>query len=82
MSEEGTKAEAVRYWWEKALASLEAASRELKAEAYAFAINRTYYALFYAVTDLFLEEGRQFGKDSGVRSAFNKDVVKLGRLKE
>ena len=82
MSEEDTKAEAVRYWWEKALASLEAASRELKAEAYAFAINRTYYALFYAVTALLLEEGRRSGKHSGVRSAFNKDVVKLGRLKE
>ena len=80
MSEESTKAEAVRYWWEKALASLEAARRELAAEAYAFAINRAYYALFYAVSTLFLEEGRQFGKHSGVRSAFNRDVVKPGRL--
>jgi uncharacterized protein (UPF0332 family) len=82
MSEESTKTEAVRYWWEKALASLEAARRELEAEAYAFAINRAYYALFYAVSALFLEEGRQFGKHSGVRSAFNKEVVKPGRLKE
>jgi hypothetical protein len=32
MSEKEAKAEAVRYWWEKALASLEAAGRELEAE--------------------------------------------------
>ena len=42
MSEESTKAGAVRYWWEKAFASLEAARRELEAEAYTFAINRAY----------------------------------------
>jgi len=82
MSEESTTVEAVRYWWEKALASVEAARRELEAEDYAFAINRAYYALFYAVSGLFLEEGRQFGKHSRVRSAFNRDVVKLGRLSE
>jgi uncharacterized protein (UPF0332 family) len=82
MSEESTKAAAVRYWWEKALESLEAARRELEAGAYAFAINRAYYALFYAVSALFLEEGRRFGKHSGVRSAFNKDIIKPGRLSE
>ena len=82
MSEESTKAEAVRYWWEKSLASVEAARRELEAGDYAFAINRAYYALFYAVSALFLEEGRQFGKHSGGRSAFNRGVVKPRRLSE
>ena len=82
MSEESTKAGAVRYWWEKSLASVEAARRELEAGDYTFAINRAYYALFYAVSALFLEEGRQFGKHSGVRSAFNRGVVKPGRLSE
>ncbi len=80
MSEENTKAEAVRYWWDKALESLAAARRELAADAYAFAINRAYYALFYAVSALLLEEGRRFGKHSGVRAAFNRDIVKPGRL--
>jgi len=46
MSGESTKAEAVRYWRDKALESLTAARRELSAGAYAFAINRAYYALF------------------------------------
>ena len=71
MNEKSTKAEAVRYWWEKALASLEAARRELEAEEYAFAINRAYDALCYAVSALFLDEGHQFAKYSGVRSAFS-----------
>jgi len=82
MSEESTKAEAVRYWWERALESLKAAHRELEAGAYSFAINRAYYALFYAVSALLLDEGRRFGKHSGVRSAFNRDVIKPGRLSE
>lgn len=80
MSEEGAKAEAVRYWWDKALESLAAAHRELGAGAYAFAINRAYYALFYAVSALLLEEGRRFGKHSSVRAAFNRDLIKPGRL--
>jgi hypothetical protein len=80
MSEENTKAEAVRYWWEKALESLETAQRELDAGDYAFAINRAYYALFYAVSALLLEEGRRFGKHSSVRAAFNREIIKPGRL--
>jgi hypothetical protein len=36
--------------------------------------------LFYAVSALLLEEGRQFGKHSGVRSVFNRDVIKPRRL--
>ena len=80
MSEEGAKAEAVRYWWDKACESLAAAHRELDAGDYAFAINRAYYALFYAVSALLLEEGHRFGKHSSVRAAFNRDIIKPGRL--
>ena len=80
MSEEISKVEAVRYWWDKALESLAAARRELAADAYTFAINRAYYALFYAVSALLLEEGRRFSKHTGVRAAFNRDIVKPGRL--
>lgn len=80
MTQEDPRAEVVRYWWEKAQESLEAARRELAAGAYAFAINRAYYALFYAVSALLLEEGRQFKKHSGVRAAFNRDFIKTGRV--
>lgn len=70
MTEKATKVEVIRYWWDKAQESLEAARREFAAGAYSFAINRAYYALFYAVSALLLEEGRQFKKHSGVRAAF------------
>ena len=74
------KREAIRYWWEKALEAPEAAGGDLAAEAFSFAINRAYYALFYAVCALLLEEGRRFEKHSGVRAAFNQHFVKSGRL--
>lgn len=80
MSEKDRKAEVVRYWWDKALESLKAAHRELAAGAHAFSINRAYYALFYAVSALLLEEGRRFRKHGGVRAAFNREIVKAGRL--
>jgi uncharacterized protein (UPF0332 family) len=80
MSAEDTPAEMVRYWWNKALESIQAARRELAADAYTFAINRAYYALFYAVSALLLEEGRRFSKHSGVRAAFNRDIIRPGRL--
>jgi uncharacterized protein (UPF0332 family) len=76
----GSQAAVVRYWWDKAQESLRAARRELTADAYTFAINRAYYALFYAVSALLLEEGRRFSKHSGVRAVFNRDLVKPGRL--
>lgn len=74
------KAEAIRYWWDKAVESLEAARRDLAAESFSFAINRAYYAVFYAVSALHLEEGRRFRKHSGVRATFNQHVIKTGRL--
>ena len=80
MSEERNRAEAVRYWWDKALNSLQAARREAAAGDYAFAINRAYYTVFYAISALFLEEGRRFAKHSGIRAALNRDIIKTGRL--
>jgi len=73
------KAEAIRYWWDKA-DSLEAARRDLAAQSFSFAINRAYYAVFYAVSALLLEEGRRFHKHSGVRATFNQHLVKTGRV--
>jgi len=74
------KAEAIRYWWEKSLESLEAARRDLSAESLSFAINRAYYAVFYAVSALLLEEGHRFQKHRGVRAAFNQHFIKTQRL--
>ena len=80
MNGEDPKIEVVRYWWNKAHDSLRSARQELAAGAYAFAINRAYFALFYAVSALFLEQGQGFSKHSGLRAAFNRDMVKPGHI--
>jgi uncharacterized protein len=59
---------------------LRAAYREMAAGDYALAVNRAYYALFYAVSALLLEDDRKFKKHSGVRAAFNRAFVKPGRF--
>jgi len=40
--------EVVRYWMEKAATALDSARSELAADRYDFAVNRGYYACFYA----------------------------------
>jgi len=80
VSAEAPKAQAIRYWWTKGQESLRAARRDLAAGDCALAINRAYYALFYAASALLLQEGRTFKRHAGVRAAFNREVIKAGRL--
>ena len=80
MSPDTPRVQAIRYWWTKAMESREAARRELAAGDLALAVNRAYYTLFYAVSALLLEEGHRFKKHSGVRAAFNREIIKPGRL--
>ena len=78
MSEEKDLREIVDYWVKKAMDSLNAAEDELNAERLSFSVNRIYYACFYIVTAVLLQEKRRFKKHSGVRAAFHKDFVKSG----
>lgn len=80
MNGEEVEKEAVAYWWEKAERSISAAQRELEAGAHGFAVNRLYYALFYAVSAALLERGQTYRKHSGVRSAFHREFIKPGEL--
>ena len=68
----------VRYWWAKADASLASARRELEAGALEFAVNRLYYALFYAASAVLLIRNLSFNKHSGVRAAFHREIIKKG----
>jgi len=70
----------IQYWWSKAKASLSSAKRELEANEYNFAMNRIYYAAFYAVSAALLERGISFKKHSGVRSSFHREFIKSGLL--
>lgn len=80
MNEENRRTEVIRYWWEKAQDSLSSAKREYSAKAYGFAINRIYYAAFYAVSALLLEHRFTFKKHSGVRVTFHREFVKTGLI--
>lgn len=80
MSEEEVRRTVVRYWWRMAQDSLQSAHREMAAGCLHFAINRAYYALFYAASAALLERHREFKKHAGVRAAFHRELIKPGQL--
>jgi hypothetical protein len=58
------------------------AQAELCAGRLHFAINRAYYAAFYAATALLLAEGHAYSKHTAVQAAVHRDLVHTGRLEE
>jgi hypothetical protein len=76
--DEGQRAEMARYRWLRAQDSLSSAQREFEAGSYPFAMNRLYYAAFYAVCAVLLEREQAFAKHSGVRTAFHRQFIKTG----
>lgn len=70
--------ELVQYWLKKSQESLDAARDEMKAGRLSFSVNRIYYACFYAVSAVLLQEKLSFKKHSGVRAALNQHLVKSG----
>jgi uncharacterized protein (UPF0332 family) len=68
------------YWMGKADAALASAASELVAVRLDFAVNRAYYACFYAASAVLLESGHKFVKHSGVRAAVHRHLVKAGML--
>src|SRR5947208_2156058 len=70
----------IDYWMRRADESLASTRLEEATGHYHFAVNRAYYACFYAASAVLLQEGCKFVKHSGVRSAVHQDLVKTGRL--
>ena len=54
------------------------ARREFEADSLSFAMNRLYYAAFYAVSALLMAHKLSFKKHSGVRAAFHQRFIKTG----
>ncbi len=46
------------------------------------AVNRSYYAVFYAAAAVFASEGQTFSKHTALRAAIHRDLAKTGRLHE
>jgi hypothetical protein len=78
MNEQGNLREVIHYWLEKAKESLDAAQDEMESDRLSFAVNRIYYACFYAVSAILIKKRLRFKKHSGVRAAFHQHLVKPG----
>jgi uncharacterized protein (UPF0332 family) len=77
MSTENIRA-LVRFRLEQADEALHAAQILLEQRSWRAAVNRSYYAMFYAVLALLALHQRETSKHSGVMSLFNRDFVKPG----
>jgi len=80
MNQETSRSEVVRYWWTKAQECLDSAHREMESGSHGFAMNRIYYAAFYAVSAALLERQATFKKHSGVRAAFHHEFIRKSFL--
>lgn len=81
MSDAEAKATMVAHWMQKAEEAIAAAHREWGAGDFGLAVNRVYYACFYAARAVLLAEGHRFVKHTGVRSGLHKHLVKTGRVR-
>ena len=70
----------VHYRMERAEQAFEAAKASMERSLYNDAVNRIYYACFYAVSALLISRGFSSSKHSGVRSLFERHFVKDGPL--
>ena len=80
MTRKEQTATVIGYWLEKAEAALASARDEHTAGRKDFAVNRAYYAAFYAASAALLAAGKRFIKHSGLRSAVHRELVMTGRL--
>lgn len=72
----------IKYWFEKAHESLESARSEYANGRLSFAVNRIYYACYYALSALLRDRGKIFKRHKGLRSALHRDLVKKGIIEE
>lgn len=80
MNESDARKTLIVLWLEKAEEALASAKLELNAGHTNFAVNRLYYACFYAVTALLLRDNKQFARHSAVKSEFNRTYIKTSRI--
>lgn len=74
------KVELVRFRIEKARETLEDARILADSGRWNTCVNRLYYACFYAVSALLIQQDLSSAKHTGVRSLFNQYFVKTGKI--
>lgn len=75
-----SKEELVRHRIERARESLQDAEYLLGEERWNGAANRMYYACFYMVSAYLAFKGFSAATHSGLKSAFNQELIKTGRI--
>lgn len=80
MTKNDPRVKAVRHWWKMAEEAFQSARIAYGAGHLHSAMNRAYYAVFYATTAALVERGLHFKRHGGVRSAFHRELVKPGLL--
>jgi len=80
MNESEARRTLIGLWMQKAEEALASTELELNAGHANFAVNRLYYACFYAATALLLRDGKQFARHSAVKSEFGRTYIKPGRV--
>ena len=70
--------ELAQAYWERAVKTLEIATTVLTIDATTSA-SRSYYAAFYAVSALFLLDGKKFKKHKALEAAIHRDLINTGR---
>jgi len=70
----------IRYRLERSKEALKDAETLLSAGSLTGAVNRMYYAMFYAVVALLKTKGLASSKHSGIRAMFNQHYVKTGAV--
>jgi uncharacterized protein (UPF0332 family) len=80
MTQDEARARNVEYLMLNAEQSLESAKAEAAASRHRFAMNRVYYACFYAASAVLVSRGLHFVKHAGLRAAVHRDLVKTGAV--
>jgi uncharacterized protein (UPF0332 family) len=80
MSDEDPRGVVAEYWMDKAEQALASARDETASGRLSFAVNRSYYAAFYAASAVLLTRGHRFVKHTGVRAAIHQHLVNPGHL--
>lgn len=70
----------VLYRLQRARQTLEDARLLANASRWNPCVNRLYYACFYAISALLLQDGLSSSKHTGVRSPFNRHYVRTGKV--
>lgn len=75
-----SKEEVAQYRIQRAKESLTEAVIMRENQRWQMVANRLYYASFYAVSAYFIQHGMKAFTHAGVKSSFNKELVKTGKV--